>query len=81
MLKKHFKTADCEFYGQFSCRKRMFPTQSHRVECKVCLGHAGGLRRQNLFLVIIESAFALMAPIQSLAQLIKSAVPDFGHDR
>ena len=39
------------------------------------------LRWQNLFLVIIQSAFALMAPIQSLAQLIKSAGPDFGHDR
>ena len=27
MLKKHFKNAHCEFYEQFSCRKRMFPIQ------------------------------------------------------
>ena len=44
MLKKHFKNAHCEFYEQFSCRKRMFPIQSLGVECKVCLSHSGGLR-------------------------------------
>ena len=44
MLKKHFKNAHCEFYEQFSCRKRMFPIQSPGVECKVCLSHAGDLR-------------------------------------
>ena len=27
MLIKHFKNAHCEFYEQFSCRKRMFPIQ------------------------------------------------------
>ena len=43
----------CEFYEQFSCRQRMFPLQSLGVECKVCLSHTGGLRRQNLFLVIV----------------------------
>ena len=53
MLKKHFKNAHCEFYEQFSCRIRMFPIQSLGVECKVCLSHAGGLRWQNLFLVIV----------------------------
>ena len=41
LLKKHFKNAHCEFYEQFSCRKRMFPIQSLGVECKVCLSHAG----------------------------------------
>ena len=56
MLKKHFKNAHCEFYEQFSCRKRMFPIQSFGVEYKVCLRHAGGLRWQNLFIVIVESA-------------------------
>ena len=30
--------------------------QTLRVECKVCLSHAGGLRWQNLFLVIVQSA-------------------------
>ena len=30
----------------------MLLLQSHGVECKVCLSHAGGLRWQNLFLVI-----------------------------
>ena len=44
MLKQHFKNTNCEFYEQFSCRKRMFPIQSLGVECKVCLSHAGGLR-------------------------------------
>ena len=28
-LKKHFKNVHCEYYEQFSCRKRMFPIQSH----------------------------------------------------
>ena len=28
-LKKHFKNVHCEHYEQFSCRKRMFPIQSH----------------------------------------------------
>ena len=50
------KNAHCEFYEQFSCRKRMFPIQSFGVEYKVCLRHAGGLIWQNLFLVIVESA-------------------------
>ena len=36
----------------------MFPIQSLEVECKVCLSHAGGLRQENLFLVIVESAIA-----------------------
>ena len=36
------KNAHCEFYEQFSCRKRMFPIQSFGVEYKVCLRHAGG---------------------------------------
>ena len=58
MLKKHFKNAHCEFYEQFSCRKRMFPIQSLGVECKVCLSHAGGLRWQNLFLVIVYNLLA-----------------------
>ena len=44
MLKNHFKNAHCEFYEQFSCRKRMFPIQSLGVESKVCLSHAGDLR-------------------------------------
>ena len=34
----------------------MFPIQSVGVECNVCLSHAGDLRRQNLFLVTVESA-------------------------
>ena len=35
MLKKHFKNTHCEFYEQFSWRKRMFPIQGLGVECKV----------------------------------------------
>ena len=54
--KKHFQNSHCEFYEQFSCRKRMFPIQSLEVECEVCLNHAEGLRWQNLFLAIVESA-------------------------
>ena len=27
MLKKHFKNVHCEFYEQFTSRKRMFPIQ------------------------------------------------------
>ena len=34
----------------------MFPIQSLGVECEVCLCHAGDLRWQNLFLVIVERA-------------------------
>ena len=34
----------------------MFPIQSLGVECEVCLSHAGDLRWQNLFLVIVERA-------------------------
>ena len=36
-LKNHFKNAHCEFYEQFSCRKRKLQIQSHWVECKVNL--------------------------------------------
>ena len=36
----------------------MFPIQSLGVECKVCMSHVGGLRWQNLFLEIVESAIA-----------------------
>ena len=56
MLKKHFKNAHCEFYEQFSCRKRMFPIQSLRVKCEVCLSHAGRSKVTKPFLVIVESA-------------------------
>ena len=77
-LKNHFKNAHCEFYEQFSCRKRKLQIQSHWVECKVNLVPRvlcypslrskrqpenevdakfvwGGLRWQNLFLVILQS--------------------------
>ena len=36
-LKNHFKNTHCEFFEQFSCRKRMLFMQSLGVECKVCL--------------------------------------------
>ena len=35
---------------------RMLLIQSLWVECKVCLSHAGGLRWQNPFLMIVQSA-------------------------
>ena len=60
-LKKYFKNANCEFYEQFSCRKRMLLIQSLWVECKVCLSHAGDLRWQNLFLVLVQSAIKVLA--------------------
>ena len=44
VLKYSSRIHNCEFYEQFSCRKRMFPILSLGVECKVCLSHAGGLR-------------------------------------
>ena len=42
--KKRFKNAHCEFYKQFSCRKRMLLIQSpcQVVECKVCQSHVRG---------------------------------------
>ena len=41
----------------------MFPIQSLGGECEVCLSHVGGLRWQNQFLVIVESAILqLQAP-------------------
>ena len=42
--KQHFKNAHCEFYEQFSCRKRMFPIQSLGVLCEVCRSHVGGYK-------------------------------------
>ena len=44
MLKKHFKNAHCDVGN--AC----FPYKEY-----ICLSHAGGLRWQNLFLVIVES--------------------------
>ena len=55
-LKNIVKNAPCEFYEQFSCPKRMLLIQSLWVECKVCLSHAGNLKWQKLFLVIVQSA-------------------------
>ena len=61
--KNVFKNAHCEFYTKFSCQKRMLLLQRLWVECKVCLSHAGGLRWQNLFLVIVQSATSKTAMV------------------
>ena len=45
---------------------RCFIIQSLWVECKVCLSHAGGLRWQNLVLVIVQTTKLRDGPLEKL---------------
>ena len=59
MLKDILKTLTANLWTIFVSKTYVShtkPWSGMQTECKVCLSHARGLRWQNLFLVIVESA-------------------------